>query len=318
MFKRMTIALMLAALAALLAAPMLALAAGAGPDDALIPDGTWREISDGQSQWYVFQYDGGDGQIEISMNLEPSNAISFKVITPDNLRVWESDGELQAIGMGSPNASVPADLYWAGHFNLMGSYYVVVEHTGVRPGPAYYSLTVTGDGVWFPQAMAEPPQAPAATATPEQPQAPAAAAAPETGGAGAAPAMTMAEPQAAGGTGPEDALRPTGGWHEIDGDAWVWYAFNYSERNSQIHIALNDDPNGTVAFSVWTPDDIQYWASTGEERPVGRGSENDFAPGDLSWSGNFASTGTYYVVVKHTGTGPSFYDLSVTGDNVWY
>jgi hypothetical protein len=301
----MTIALMLAAVAALLAAPMLALAAGAGPDDALIPDESWREITDGQRHWYTFQYDGGDGQIEINMDLEPANAVAFKVITPDNLRVWQSEGELNAIGAGSPNAALPADLVWSGGFNLRGAYYVVVEHTGVRSGPAYYSLGVSGDGVWFPEAMAEEPQAPAAVDE-------------EMGGAGAVEEMAMAEAQPAGGTGPDDTLRPTDGWKEIEGGAWVWYAFNYSERNTQIQIALDADPNDSVAFSVWTPDDIQHWASTGEERPVGRGSENEFAPGELSWSGNFASTGTYYVVVQHVGAGPSFYSLSVTGDNVWY
>ncbi len=120
------------------------------------------------------------------------------------------------------------------------------------------------------------------------------------------------------GSGPDDALAPSGEWQPIyDGDEH-WYAFQYAGDGSRVDIELGAEPHGGANFAVWTPDEIRRWALGLEVDPVGRGGEDPVAPGRRIWSGSFTIPGTYYVVVEHTSSQPgtSYYTLTLSGDGV--
>jgi hypothetical protein len=148
------------------------------------------------------------------------------------------------------------------------------------------------------------------------------------------PALALADTP--GGTGPDDALAPSGEWTPLTKGERHWYAFEYQGHqemqkvedeedeeeaiwvSSSIQILLDSEPDNGVAFSVWTPENIRLWALGEEVEPVGRGGEDEYAPGDLCWCGTFEEPGTYYVVVEHTGQGPetSYYTLDIRGSDV--
>jgi hypothetical protein len=120
----------------------------------------------------------------------------------------------------------------------------------------------------------------------------------------------------AAGTGPADALAPVNTWQPLENNQRLWYAFNYAGDGSQIQIELQVEPEGGATFEVWTPDLIWYWSIGKDVEPIGRGSDDPFTEGKLIWSGSFATAGTYYVVVEHSGSVKSYYLLDVSGDGV--
>ncbi len=148
------------------------------------------------------------------------------------------------------------------------------------------------------------------------------------------PVLVVAD--TSGGTGPDDALAPSGEWTPLTKGEKHWYAFEYQGHqemqkvedeedeeeavwvSSRIQILLDSEPDEGVAFSVWTPENIRVWAQGEEVEPVGRGGADEHAPGDLCWCGTFQEPGTYYVVVEHTGQGPDtpYYTLDIRGSDV--
>jgi hypothetical protein len=210
-------------------------------------------------------------------------------------------GEIECTGCGSENAFDPADLMWSGSFNTAGTYYIIVERTGDKAGPGYYALSIEGDGVGF---LAPAEAAPAA----EEAAAPVEAA-----------AVVAAEPvPAKGGTGPEDALSPTGEWMVLDVGQSIWFAFRYEGNGSGINAYMDVSPDAGTNFGIWTDDRIRLWALGEEVSPVGRGADNEFVCCDLSWAGSFAGPGVYYVKVEHGGAAPANFALRISGDDVWW
>lgn len=148
------------------------------------------------------------------------------------------------------------------------------------------------------------------------------------------PALVVAD--TAGGTGPDDALAPSGEWTPLDRGQEHWYAFEYSGHqemqaseededeeeavwvSSRIQILLDAEPDGSIGFSVWTPENIRAWVSGEDPAPIGRGGEDENAPGDLCWCGTFHEVGTYYVVVERTDQGPetAYYTLDIRGSDI--
>lgn len=269
-------------LVALLAIPSVAAAAGTGPDNAMAPDGVWRELRPGQEHWYAFNYDGDEGRILASMNVVPDDGAMFSVRTPEQIRIWQESGDLETCGCSSKNERENIDAFWAGEFNLPGTYYVVVRHSGSMGEPSYYSLDLEGDGVWF-EAAAEPVRA--------------------------APAPIVAEE-------PAPAEMDIGDWMPMSAGAEHWFSFLYTGDGSQVDVSLDVEPASGATFSVWTPEQARLFGLGLEIEPVGRGSANEYAAGDLSWSGNFVSPGTYYVRVEHQGAGVSDCKLTITGSDV--
>jgi len=118
------------------------------------------------------------------------------------------------------------------------------------------------------------------------------------------------------GTGPGEARAPTGEWQQLQVGGDHWYAFQYAGDGSQIKIRLQVEPQGSLAFEVWTPEAVRRWGLGLESDPVGRGSTDPYADGVIAWSGSFQIAGTYYVLVRHVGEGVGYYALEVRGDGV--
>ena len=123
---------------------------------------------------------------------------------------------------------------------------------------------------------------------------------------------------AAAGTGPGNALAPAGKWMPIAVGQETWYAFNYAGDGSQILARMAVDPANVATFAVWTPANLQQWSQGQTVIPVGRGTVNNALGGDLTWTGNFMTPGTYYIVVDQAGSVPGNYALTVSGSGVYF
>jgi TolB protein len=121
---------------------------------------------------------------------------------------------------------------------------------------------------------------------------------------------------AAAGTGPDDALAPSGEWEPLKPGKSTWYAFQYAGDGSQIQIRMEVEPVGGAKFDVWTPKGVERWRLGLDTEPVGSGSQDPHAAGALIWSGSFNDAGTYYVVVEHASgqPGTSYYLLTIRGN----
>ena len=120
----------------------------------------------------------------------------------------------------------------------------------------------------------------------------------------------------AAGTGPGEALQPTDEWAQLGAGESQWYAFYYSGDGSQIEVRLQVEPQNSVGFAVWTPEQIWRWGLGEYVEPVGRGSLDSNAAGALAWSGSFNASGTYYVELEQEGNQAttSYYLLDVSGE----
>ena len=119
-------------------------------------------------------------------------------------------------------------------------------------------------------------------------------------------------------TGPDTALVPNGSWNQLNSRASQWYAFDYAGDGSQVQVRLEAVPADSAGFYLLTPDEIKSWTAGKRLEPIGRGSDDPFTAGVLTWSGNFRIAGTYYVVVDSTTTTTSSYSLTVTGSGVTF
>ena len=74
---------------------------GAGPDDALTLSGEWAPLAKGQQVWYALSQDGGGSKILARMAVEPKNSATFKILTPENVRLWAAGPEkYEPVGHG--------------------------------------------------------------------------------------------------------------------------------------------------------------------------------------------------------------------------
>jgi hypothetical protein len=120
------------------------------------------------------------------------------------------------------------------------------------------------------------------------------------------------------GTGPDDAVAPTGEWQPLGAGESHWYAFRYLGDSSQIQVHLEVAPPGNATFVVWTPEQIRRWGQGEAVEPIGRGSQDPHTEGRLVWAGGFTTAGIYYVVVQAAGSPSplSFYLLEIRGQGV--
>jgi hypothetical protein len=143
---------------------------GTGPENALVPSNTWKPLGPGVSRWYAFEYAGDGSQIDILLEPQPEGSIAFEVWTPEGIRRRGLGLEADPIGRGSPDPFVPGDLLWSGSFNVAGTYYVVVGHSGNQPGVSFYHLQVEGDGVSTSEPAPAPTPTPAKASKPQPKQ----------------------------------------------------------------------------------------------------------------------------------------------------
>jgi Tol biopolymer transport system component len=122
----------------------------------------------------------------------------------------------------------------------------------------------------------------------------------------------------ASGWGVDTATAPVNTWLPLDAGDSPWYAFHYAGDGSQIEVRLQVQPKNSTGFVLWTPELIEQWGKGQPVDPVGRGSDDPFVEGTLTWSGSFTTAGTYYVVVEQAEgqPGTSYYLLQIEGDGV--
>ena len=304
-----------------------------GPAVALAaePAQEWIQLDPGEQHWYTLDYRGTHefeaadeedeeekviyvaSQVEIRLDANPDGGARFMVVTPDQVRMWQAGEKLEACGCGTENEYATGDLSWSGNFGVPGTYYVIVDYTGSGTGPVYYTLDISGEDVSV--------KAPGLEAESGEP---AGEVAPE--------AMAVAV-AAAGGSGPGDALAPNGEWTTLSTGQNLWYAFDYTGHHeyeededdevkaiwidSPIYVWLDAEPDNSAHFRVLTEEQVRLWAAGEEYEPVGQGTENEYAPGDISWSGSFAQPGKYYILVEQQGPEAGQFLLMVSGEDVW-
>ncbi len=80
-----TVAAEVAEVSAVAAAPIKeeVVVAGTGVDDAMAIKGEWQELPQGESHWYSFRYDGGEGQIKVNLDADSTKDIRFSLRTPE-------------------------------------------------------------------------------------------------------------------------------------------------------------------------------------------------------------------------------------------
>lgn len=127
--------------------------------------------------------------------------------------------------------------------------------------------------------------------------------------------------------------------HTVAVSKSAWYRFDYQSSNrpadrTPIYLTLVNGNNSGVEMSIYTfdqvnddlADGIENWRN---EQPVGRGTaaryncsngipraNGDCVSNDLTWVGNFAMSGSYYVRIRNTNLTPSNFTLKVQGANV--
>jgi len=258
--------------------------AATGPESATAPGDGWVSIEAGQSHWYTFRDEGDNNQINVEMDVVGS--AGFAVYTPAEVAVWQNGGELDSIGIGTSNDNISADLFWAGNFNQSGDYYVVVSQGS--SGSSDYQLRISGADVWFPVPAAEMTASTPAMALEMSPE------------------MAMDSASATDSTDPNSLLP----------GAEAVVSFDYDGKAGQILASLDSDPDSAITFSVWTPSQWQLRSQGQDVDPIGRGSANDYVAGDLSWSGNFVESGTYYLILTNGSSQNASYTLAISGDGV--
>lgn len=273
---------------------------GFDPGSAGGPSANWVSINPGQDHWYAFRDEGDRESIEITLDVQPADRASFKVVTQDNLRRWADGEKLVGVGAGTQNASMDDKLFWTGSFVKGDTYYVLVE--GDNFIASTYKLTISGKDVSFPT-LAEPMMTEDVMASEM--------------------ALTVEPAPAAAvesGMSAEMAMAPIGAYKQILPGQTQWYAFRDEGDQSQISINVDAVPDSGVTFEVWTPEQLRLWKAGETFDPVGAGTENTAIKADLFWSGSFIKGDTYYVVVKHSNltNAPATYSLTVEGDDVSY
>jgi len=326
---------------------------GDGPANAVMPSSGNVQIQPGTWQWYVFRSQvpqnikdsdadvvtsPSDATIDAILRVQSGN-VDFEVWSTDDLN-RRNDTDFDPTGVGTKNDFMMGDpLSWQGSFQGNNNYYLIVKNRSLET--ATYSLGITGD-VRFPSTLAlntDMQSMAVAAAQTEQPvmstgelaltvDTPAESAVSDSMVLESA-MTTLETTNAVFANGPESAVMPSSGTVRIEPGTWQWYSFRpqipFGAKEDAT--AVVTDPtdatidavlrkqSGNVNFEVWSADDLNNWRNSVDFEATGAGTVNEFLTGDpLSWQGSFERGGTYYLIVKNSGSEPATYSLSVTGD----
>ncbi len=141
------------------------------------------------------------------------------------------------------------------------------------------------------------------------------------------PAVSLA----AGGSGPGDALIPTGSAQTVAPHSALWFQFDvgHSTKNlsgfgrhaflsprSPVVATLDDYGANGIRLAIYTPEAVSNWQNGDPLRAVGTGSSAGANGHDLLWTGLFSVPGTYYAVAYNDSDAAVSVTLNVTGDYV--
>jgi hypothetical protein len=108
-------------------------------------------------------------------------------------------------------------------------------------------------------------------------------------------------------------LSGIGTWQAIDGNP-LEYTFRYSGQDRPAQIMLAADPAGSVGFNAYT--DAQWKTMGGGSRgitPIGQGTHNAFAQGDLYWELESPDGGLYHIQVFNLKPGDAHFWIAKSG-----
>ncbi len=103
-----------------------------------------------------------------------------------------------------------------------------------------------------------------------------------------------------------------GNWASLTGT--ITYRFDYVGGDTAAEISVGADPGNGVIFNVYTAQQWQF-VMNGDQNvtPIGRGTYNPYAAGNLFWKGQSAQPLTFYVQVIPV-TQPVRYWINLTGN----
>lgn len=351
LYKSMAALAMAGITAIALIAPVSA-AEQTDPYGATAPSADWVSLAPGESHLYTFHYDFDEGDendeankavVELEMATEES--VSFEVWTADQMQEWANGEDPDPVGVGSKKSNFTGNedhdtkLLWANQTEASVDFYVLVQNE--HNATSYYELEITGQSVSFPTAAAE--AMPAADAEAAESEATAAestdteATDTEAAESETAAAETTEQTTAAGGTGPDDALRIPSDSAQLEPGETRWYALTYkydedrSDNSALVELQMQDI--GTIEFEVFTPDNVRSWQN-GDEKyeewsPVGVGSERKEVINPdtedeeirvdediLVWTASGTGKETFYIIVENTTDQPRSYSLQISGPAV--
>jgi uncharacterized protein YraI len=114
-------------------------------------DDDWHVIKQGETQWYTFQYRGGNLPVHVWMDVEPDQGAIFNILDQETAKAilaGVAPQVVNAVGRGMPNPVEPGYLLWQSDFPEADTYYVMVQYKG--PGNVVYAIHVAGPGLSRP------------------------------------------------------------------------------------------------------------------------------------------------------------------------
>lgn len=132
------------------------------------------------------------------------------------------------------------------------------------------------------------------------------------------------------GTGPDEAMIPTGQWTEIESGEYHWYAFHFdydADRVADpIEIRMYAEPYDVATLTVRNAEQAELWRTDGEQEHFGCctmvdiDNDENGNPDYAIWAGSLRSSGTYYIVVEHARnvSTPGMYRFTMSGEGLTF
>ncbi|HRW06361.1 MAG TPA: hypothetical protein P5121_14755 [Caldilineaceae bacterium] len=134
--------------------------------------------------------------------------------------------------------------------------------------------------------------------------------------------------QAPTGTGPDEAMTPTGQWVKIESGEYHWYVFHFDYDEDRVEkpveIRMYTEPYDVATLTVRNEEQAQLWRDEGEQEHFGcctmvdEDKDENGKPDYAVWAGSLRSSGTYYIVVEHSRDNPAsgMYRFTISGEGL--
>lgn len=134
----------------------------------------------------------------------------------------------------------------------------------------------------------------------------------------------------AGGTGPDDAMRPDGQWKTLTTGQQHWYMFRFdydsARANEPVEIRIYSEPSDAAVLTVHNEQQAELWRQDGKKEHFGcctlfnEDKNDDGKPDFALWSGALGASGKYYIIVEPAKnvTAPVQYRFEITGKGISY
>jgi len=110
----------------------------------------WQVLSAGETQWFTFQYRGGNLPLTVWMDMEPFGDANFTVVDAETAQAMMAGTVVTptaVIARGISNPIQPGYTYWQADFPEADTFYVMVTPDATATGDVLYSIYALGPGV---------------------------------------------------------------------------------------------------------------------------------------------------------------------------